>query len=188
MSKFINYLKSVDLLGSEVTKKSRIVLTTVHKAKGLDYEKVVYIPSKSKDSTSFQDAVTQAILKSIFEDYEKGELEEEDLRLDFVAMTRARDELYIIAKKREEYFNEYSELMELDESIFLTEKELLQSNKKWLVGFRKNYFENLEYISFSSAEVDPYKYLTQKILRLSSFNEGLNTGLGVHQKIEQPSL
>lgn len=206
LNKYINYLKSADLLSSEITKKSKIILTTIHKAKGLEYRKVIYLPSKSRDLTSFQDAITEAILKSNLKNYEKDELEEEDLRADFVAMTRAKEDLYIITKKSEDYLNEFSELKEISESILLTEKfeekqklaynlfvnkeyekakELLTTNKKWLEGFITNYFENLDHISFSAVETDAYKYLTQKILRLSDFNQGMNTGSIVHKKIER---
>jgi DNA helicase-2/ATP-dependent DNA helicase PcrA len=205
LQKYINYLESADLLGSELSKKCKIVLTTIHKAKGLDYEKVIYLPSKSKDKTNFQDSITEAILKSIIKNYEKSELEEEDLRTDFVAMTRARNELFIMTKKPEEYLNEFSEELIIDESIILTEsfnekqklafnlfvnreyekaKQLLEFNKKWLEKFIIAHFEKLESISYSGIESKADDYFTKRMLRISDFGVSINTGLSVHEKIE----
>lgn len=206
LEKFINYLKSVDILGGEITKKSKVVLTTIHKSKGLQYEKVIYLPSKTKNRSNFQDSVAEAILKTILPDYEVSELEEEDLRADFVAMTRAKNELYIITKKAIDYSNNKVEINNVDENVLLEEKleekqklafnlfvnkeydkakQLLESNKKWLEDYIKNYFKNLDKISFSTIQKNSYEFLKRTILHLNDLGTSISIGLTVHKKIEE---
>ena len=42
----------------------RIVLTKVHKAKGLGFDHVIYVPSAQRERISFMDIVTTALLKA----------------------------------------------------------------------------------------------------------------------------
>jgi len=62
LQKFINYLKSCDLLGLDKPSSHKINLTTVHKAKGLQYTTAIYLPKKARDTSNFQDKVVEAIL------------------------------------------------------------------------------------------------------------------------------
>ena len=98
MKNIIDYLQSSDLLidGSDVEKQ--VIVTTVHKSKGKEYDAVIYVPTKTRNNSNFQDGTVEAILKSEGIDA-KEELEEEALRLDFVACTRARSRLCIITVK-----------------------------------------------------------------------------------------
>ncbi|HSA97886.1 MAG TPA: ATP-dependent helicase, partial [Candidatus Nitrosotenuis sp.] len=72
----------------ERSTESEITLTTVHKAKGRAFDVVVYLPSSAR-RTSFIDIIVEAILATNGIDI-KEELEEESLRIDFVAFTRAK--------------------------------------------------------------------------------------------------
>ncbi|MGY4884448.1 MAG: UvrD-helicase domain-containing protein [Nanobdellota archaeon] len=201
MKNIIDYLRSSDLLvdGSDVEKQ--IILTTVHKAKGKEYDAVIYIPSKTRDTSNFQDRIVEAILKSKGIDA-KEELEEEALRIDFVALTRAKTKLCIITNKIEEYLNKYAETdtiqVEAIESFSLTEKskrafdlfvngeydkarKLMENDKSWIISYIRNHFENLPHISFSGLNDDPYEYLVYNILKVKDFSSSLNLGGDVHE-------
>ena len=100
------YLSSSPLLTDNTDIEKKLVLTSVHKAKGKEYDNVIYVPTKPKDSTNFQDKIVEAILlsKNI---NAREELEEETLRIDFVAFTRAKNKLYILTEKLENYLNDF---------------------------------------------------------------------------------
>ncbi len=201
MKNIIDYLRSSDFLvdGSDVEKQ--IILTTVHKAKGKEYDAVIYIPSKTRDTSSFQDKIVEAILKSKGIDA-KEELEEEALRIDFVAFTRAKTKLCIVTNKLEEHLNKYAEAdtiqVESIESSSLNEKskrafdlfvngeydkarELMENDKSWIISYIKNHFENLPHISFSGLNNDPYEYLMYNILNIKKFSSSLSIGGDVHK-------
>lgn len=201
MKNIIDYLESSDLLvdGSDVEKQ--VVVTTVHKSKGKEYEAVIYIPIKTRDKSNFQDRTVEAILKSENIDA-KGELEEEALRIDFVAFTRAKTKLCIITDKVEDYANDYSETAKINveaiESFDLTEKskraynlfinkdyekakKLLEEDKSWIVSYIKNHFENLSHISFSGLKDNPYEYLKNNILQIKDFSSSIDLGSEVHK-------
>jgi len=201
MKNIIDYLQSSDLLvdGSDVEKQ--VIVTSVHKSKGKEYDAVIYIPTKTRDKSNFQDRTVEAILKTESIDA-KEELEEEALRIDFVAFTRAKDKLCIITDKVEDYMNDFSELANIEveaiESFDLTErmkraynlfvngeldkaKALLEEDKSWIISYIKNHFENLPHISFSGLNADPYEYLTYNILKIKDFSSSTNLGSEIHR-------
>ena len=130
---------------------------------------------------------------------ETVELEEEMLRVDFVAYTRAKKELYIITDKARDYSNENSEILEIEAentstnfeerqkrayNMFLNKnyeeaKKLLETNKAWIKGFVVDHFANLEHISFSKLTTDPYEYFIQNILQLHEETFATNLGSNV---------
>ncbi len=201
---FISYLQSSDIDKKELESEEKLVLTTLHKAKGKEYTYVIYIPAKTKDSATIQDIVVEAILKSKGV-YTKEEIEEEFLRIDFVAMTRAEKELHIITDNPQKYLNEYSEKGQVDlnettnneeKSDFARErkayalfvngkyekaKELLQSRGLWLKEFIKNHFSAVDRISYSALTDKPFKYLKSNILGLRHVSTELNLGKEVHE-------
>ena len=81
-------------------KESKVTLTTVHKAKGRAFDIVVYLPSSTtgSSSTTWIDAITTSITESAGLDLQ-DEVIEESIRIDFVAFTRARKELYILGEE-----------------------------------------------------------------------------------------
>lgn len=205
MNSLTAYLQSTDLLSAESNAEKGIILTTVHKAKGREYENVIYLPSKPNNKSNFQDKVVEGILKTK-NISAKEELEEESLRIDFVAFTRAENKLIIITEKISEYLNDYAELKTYEEvesiSIESNEKQkrafelfvnkrydeakaLLENEENWLEPFISNYFTNLERTSFSNLPDKAYEYFTQKILGLSSYSGALTTGLDTHAKAEK---
>ena len=203
LDNFMRYLEAADLLGSTAKKEAKITLTTVHKAKGLEYDKVIYWAKKAHDSSGFYDYVIERILESEGK-LEESELEEELLRIDFVAYTRAKKELYIITENARDYSNEHSELMDIAAEnlsvnfeerqkkaydLFLNKnyddaKRLLETNRAWIRSFIRGHFDGLEHISFSKLNTNAYDYFVQNILHLKEETYATDLGSNVHGLIQ----
>ena len=204
MSNLINYLQSSDLLTDEPETEAQVVLTTVHKAKGKEFDNVIYIPAQTGKRSNFQDMVVEAILKSKGINAEE-ELEEETLRINFVAFSRAKDNLYVLTDKVSDYLNDYSESTRLENvasenidfgeskrkayTLFVNKdferaKELLETKKSWLFDFVKRYFDSLDSISFSSLPENAYDYLVDYILGIREYSPALTRGSNLHKAAE----
>ncbi len=187
----------------EQNTKSKITLTTVHKAKGRDFDVVIYVPSAAK-RIRFVDGIAKSILIS----HGIGmwdELEEESLRADFVAFTRAKENLVVITdtKKIQNYHVEGLSELKLDDSVdesvptrlnhrlseayslFVAGKQsdaaaLLQQQDPWLRDLITDYFENLDHLSYSSIKEDPYEFLQYDIVNIPHYSVGMEFGSDVH--------
>lgn len=95
ISDFIDYIQNIgdfsELLRldqlystSQQQAKTNIILSTIHKIKGLEFDAVLIPPADCNQDISSQEAI------------------EEERRLRYVAMTRARDYLHILVGEREE--------------------------------------------------------------------------------------
>ncbi len=194
------YLRTADLTSDELETESRVTLTTVHKAKGKEYDTVIYAPFTPPDRSNYQDEVVEAILKVEGIDAEE-ELEEETLRINFVAFTRAKRKLIVVTDKFSEFINAYADEgnlevsaerdIDFDESRkkafacfvsgeFDRAKEMLERKESWLSDYVKNFFGTLTSISFSSVNNTAYEFLVNYILRIREDTKGLTTGLSVH--------
>ena len=199
------FLDTSDLLTDEFDRENKVMLTTVHKAKGKEFDTVIYVPTKTMDRSSFQDEVVEAILKCNGIDV-KEELEEESLRINFVAITRAINRLYIVTDRTLDFLNDHAVSDVLlapsgEESEFIESrkkayacflsgefdkaKELLNAKKKWLLDYVKRYFESLNSISFSALSDSAYDYFVNSILRVSEYSPVLTTGSEVHAIAER---
>ena len=119
------------------------------------------------------------------------ELEEESLRIDFVAFTRAENKLCIVTERVGDYFNPYVDITSLKvesiESFDFVEKnkraynlfvhkeyekakELLENDTSWIINYIQNHFANLSHLSFSKLNADPYSYLVSNILQVKDFS------------------
>ena len=109
------------------------MLTTVHKAKGRDFDIVVYIPS-STARTSFMDLVVEAVLDS--KDIKvKEEMAEESLRVDFVAFTRAKEKLFILTDDKSSKNYHLQDLNELEVDDSSEELVATKMNSKMAEAF-----------------------------------------------------
>jgi len=205
LANLIVYLKSSDMATDGAGPEKRIVLTTVHKAKGKQYDTVIYIPSKTRNRADFQDAIVNAILAQKGIDA-KEELEEESLRVNFVAITRAKKMLWILTDGMHEFLNEEAEECHIDKgtddgepdtgelskrafSLFVNgrfdeARAALATSESWLLGYVKNHFDGLDRISFSRLKNDAYAYLTQIILKLAEPSAAASLGSEVHTAAE----
>ena len=203
LDNFLHYLEATDLLSSTAKKDAKITLSTVHKAKGLEYDKVIYWTKKTRNNSNFYDYVIEKILEADGKK-ETVELDEEQLRIDFVAYTRAKNELYIIAESGRDYLNEHSNYLEIEaENISATFEErqkkaynmfinrnydearkMLETNTAWLKSFVEDHFASIEHISFSKLNIEPYDYFIQNILQLREETFATNLGSNVHDAIQ----
>lgn len=190
----------------ERSTSSKITLTTVHKAKGKAFDVVVYVPTTSK-RTTFVDTIVEAILQSGGIDV-KEELEEESLRIDFVAFTRAKEKLVVITDDRnsKNYHVENFSEIELDDrkdeivatrlnnrlseafSLFVAgrfqdSERLLKSEDGWLEEFIINYFKNVDHFSYSSIKPDPYEFLVKNIIKIPEYHTATDFGNKVHSAL-----
>ena len=199
------YLSASDLPSRESDlDDKKIVVTTVHKAKGREFENVIYLPYRTRDRSNFQDRIVEAILKTEGIPAEE-ELEEETIRVDFVAFTRAEKNLAIIPNRAEDYLNDFSEIKELDADaraepeldennkraycLFVNGKEdeakkLRDNREKWFKEFVREHFASLEHVSFSRLPKNAYDYFVGKILNIGEFS-GETEGLKVHEAIDK---
>ena len=191
----------------EQRSESKITLTTVHKAKGRAFDVVVYIPSNSR-KTSFIDNITKSILSSSEIEVE-SELTEESLRVDFVAFTRAKEMLIVIAddKESKNYHIEDLSEIEVDDakdelvatklnsrlseaySLFIAgrfsdSEKLLKDEDRWLEDYIVNYFETVDHFSYSSIETNAYEFLTKNIINMPYVGAATKFGLEVHNALE----
>jgi len=199
------FLASTDLLGNVSNIEKKVILTTVHKSKGKQFDTVIYVPSKTMDRSNFQDAVVNSILKSKNINAEE-ELEEEALRVDFVAFTRAKNRLLIATARPNEYVNDYATIKEIDVdiasdfnisekkrraySLFVNKeysqaKKLLETKNVWIKDFVKNHFENIDHISFSVLTDKAYDYFVRRILNIGYYSPALLLGSQVHGLAEK---
>jgi len=200
MKNIVDYLESSDLLVDTSDVEKQVILTSVHKSKGKEYENVIYVPLKTRDTSNFQDRIVESILLSEGIDA-KEELEEESLRIDFVALTRAKTKLCIVTEKAEDCINSYSSIASIEardiESFDVSEKtrraynlfinkeydkakQLLETDSSWIIKFIKNHFDNLDHLSYSGLNSDPYDYLTKNILKIKDFSSSTDLGSKVH--------
>ncbi|MFB6246439.1 MAG: UvrD-helicase domain-containing protein [Candidatus Pacearchaeota archaeon] len=203
----LDFVSSSDMVASESNVEKKLVVTTVHKAKGKEFDNVVYLPKRPQDKSNFQDRVVEGILASNGRNVNE-ELEEEALRIDFVAFTRAMNKLYVLAEKAEDYLVEGSEKenFEFEDvgssnvfekgkeayNLFLqgqTEKakELLKEDNSWIKEFVKEHFEALDRLSYSSLKTDAFDYLENNLLDLKVSSPALQTGTDVHEIAEKIS-
>ncbi len=192
-----------------IGKPSNLVLTTAHKAKGLEFDNVIYVPKTTSERFSFIDAIVYAIIKSSFGIDIRRELEGEESRIDFVAFTRARQSLHIVVtpKLEKRYYvdglSEKAELATDDEpeplnrnydkayAMFVAGRRddasaLLKRHDTWLLDMISTYFKKLDRLSFSLVEAarDPYGFMKSYILKLPVISRQLSLGARVHKIAE----
>ena len=188
---FFDFIKIVEESYVDSNTKSDVTLSSVHKSKGRTFDIVIYYPSK-KRSASFVDTVTRSILLSSGIDIE-DEIEEESLRVDFVAFTRAAEKLIILVAdnvtddyvidnfsthsvdgtdKKQQDITSFTDFKLTDAySLFVAgkydeSKELLKQNDDWLAKWIHDYFTNLNKLSYSAIKTDPYEFLKDRMMKI----------------------
>lgn len=198
------YLQSADLATSEQEASGGITLTTVHKAKGKEYDAVVYLPATPRGTDNFQDAVVRAILLTKGIDAQE-ELSEEDTRVNFVAFTRAKRALCIVTENAPAYLlgGAIADGLTLAEAGILTPDErgkrayslflsgdtegargLLERKRGWLAEHVAGHFKGLKHVSYSSLKNSAYEYLHDVILHVWPRSFALQVGSMTHAVAE----
>ena len=190
---FFDFIKIVEESYIDSHMDSDVTLTSVHKSKGRSFDIVIYMPSK-KRPTSFVDTVTKSILLSTDIDIE-DEIEEESLRIDFVAFTRAAEKLIVLVDdkitdkyiidgycnpvldgtdKNQQQITSFTDFKLTDAySLFVAgkfeeAKELLKSSENWLAEYIYNYFENLDNLNYSAIKIKPYKFFKERMMKIKT--------------------
>lgn len=210
MQGLFDYLSISDESFIERDVDAQIILSTVHKAKGLEFDVVIYVPDNRTNDFSLTDLIVESILSSKNINVQE-EIEEESLRVDFVAYTRAKDELFIITSKEKdpqiyhiEKYSEYDSDTNKDENItiqmnskmveafslfvakrFDDSKKLLNSKDDWLRDMIKLFFKNLKNLSYSKIETHPHEFLKKFIINIPWSNSGLTFGQVVHGEMKK---
>tara|TARA_B110001454_G_scaffold218201_1_gene245565 strand:- start:3592 stop:6279 length:2688 start_codon:yes stop_codon:yes gene_type:complete len=194
----------------ERSKQSPVTLTTVHKAKGRAFDVVIFSPSAGGGRTSMIDTIVDSIFSTMNMDLE-DEIEEEGLRIEFVAFTRAKEKLFIVTddKSAKQFHIEDLSEIEVDDleeeklstatinsqlseaySLFVggrvsESQKLLKSKESWLREFIHSYFTNIDHFSYSSVIKDPYNFLTKNIVKKPFGSVALDFGSSVHNALEK---
>lgn len=187
-----------------------LIISTVHKAKGLEFDHVIYVPqNRRQDTSSFVDAVSESVIRTCSNIDISKELSMEDFRVDFVAMTRAKETLIIVTDERNRsryyvdgicdiepsdtrglspdlpkaYDEAYAQFVsgnyEKSKSILLT--------PNWLAEEIRKHFRSLSRISFSAIEAVEYPldYLLRYILNVQEPSYPMVMGTKIHEIAEK---
>lgn len=206
VEEYFNYLIFASSEEEIDLQKSNVNLLTVHKAKGLEFDEVIYVPASPSSPLGFFDIMASGIIKQVTGLDVIEDLSEEPLRIDFVAITRPKDKLSIVVREKlkDEFLMEPDICRELslsadqgvhsgrkfDEAYALfisgrTEeaRDLLEKSKKWLEKRIFDYFKSLNSISYSmlSSINEPLKFLQTNIMGLSLWTESSRFGTSFHE-------
>lgn len=211
LESYLDFLRLANEGQVELTGKSNLVVTTVHKAKGLEFDNVVYWPVQTQARRlSTMDSVVKAVLTSKGMSGDEGELALENLRVDFVAVTRAKKRLFLVLdpKSAQRFDVSSSQTNDLDlseqkikdpfksrhimaYSLFVDgrieeAKAAMEGKLGWLREAIANYFSKPGNISHSLlGKIDnPIGFLKQYILRVPFHSESMTMGTKVHAVIE----
>ena len=192
--------------------ESDITLTTVHKAKGRSFDIVIYVPTEStgSNSTRWIDNITTSILKSNEIDV-GNEIAEESLRTDFVAFTRAKEKLFIIADEALSNSFQVEDLSEIEIDTLPREQDvaslvntryseaysafvagrypesqkILKVKDTWLENYIIEYFKNIDRFSYSGVTTNPYQFLMKNIVHKPYVAPAADYGNEVHKALQE---
>ncbi len=188
----------------------KLVLTTVHKAKGMEFDNVIYCPASSGDRTSYIDIIARAIILCAKDIDVNQELRDEESRIDFVAITRAKKSLELIVPKRNRsryYIDKICQFSEhastVDENteegrlsrayqLFLhghsdEALDLSSPKRDWVVNAINEFFNASIPLSFSMVEKisSPFEFLTSYIFSIREPTRGMTKGSYIHSSAEK---
>ncbi|KAA8923070.1 MAG: ATP-dependent helicase [Thermoplasma sp.] len=203
-SDLINYLEICDDEVQEIETDERISVLTVHKAKGLEFDHVIYFPKPKKDEKmSAVDLVAEQMIKIKTGRDVESDLEDEDTRVDFVALTRAAKNLIIVSDDAR-YLNRFSlKGGPIASPAVMTGKEIYDVKREPYLAFvrgdikhafdiiheegrlRKLIYSGIRknnVISFSllSSLEDPFRFLRDHILGLKYTSPAMSRGTTIH--------
>ena len=213
MNAFMDYLATTDETFDVPEKKSKLLLTTVHKAKGMGFTHVLYVPKDTRKTLSFVDAVSYSIIRAVKGVDVREEIYDESERIDFVAFTRAKKTLGIVANEsalKRYYVPGYCEkklsstaediqpvTMNFDEAYasfvngnYEKAKAILNSDGSWIRETISSFFAGKSRLSYSlvKATKEPYRFLKSYIIAMFYGNEAMKLGSRVHENAQRDFL
>ncbi len=201
---FFSYLRVCEEAMDEVDRGSKITLTTVHKAKGLEFDAVIYFP-KNGQKMSFVDAVSYSVISAVKGIDVRNEIRDESVRVDFVAMTRPRNYLYIVTDKPEKYensmseshariigtaipdeYNRYFESYIAFVNHRLKDAEKIFEDDEWLYDTIARKIRSISAVSFTLMDSieNPFEFLKKNVLGMNPRTPALHRGTRIHRYAE----
>ena len=206
-SEFLDFLELSLFQEEGDLREDRVNLLTVHKAKGLEFDTVIYVPSPSSSGLKFIDLLSYSIVYATTGVDAESDLTLEPTRIDYVAMTRAKNRLYISTRKSKirDYAMSPEACVMLDDeeaaevpashpqydeaySFFVNgrhedARKLIDVDRNWLRREIFDYFENLTELSYSLIGYlrSPLEFLKNNILRIKWESPAANIGTVFHQ-------
>lgn len=172
-----------------VDKQMNVVLTTMHKVKGLEFDAVIITPSVA--SLPFNPTEDVHIDQPLSED-DREQIDEEK-RLLYVAYTRAKKYLFVYKGERERAVENMARFSSLEDKWGIRERNVGLDN--YNIGYNANYnFKNNRFIVLNVSKNDPliiqrYRCKTRAGKPFSTFNivhNGVTVGqLSRHSNIAQ---
>ena len=206
---FFEYLAILEENYASIEEERELLLTTVHKAKGREFDNVIYLPTSRATKESFVDMAVYSVIKATKGIDIREELDEEQIRVDFVAFTRAKDRLYIVANQKNDSRYKVdgfeTEVLNSDDEIepegnrfdeayamFVNGREddarkKIKPHDPWMFNLIKRYFSSDMCLSYSLLEKadNPYELLKERMLRIPSpFQFALTMGTRAHEIAE----
>jgi len=183
--------------------KSGVTISTIHKAKGREFDVTIYIPKIVDPKGSFIDVISTSVFEALGIDVQ-DEVLEESLRMDFVAMTRAKEKLFIITddaysglyhqdkfskfatdSKEEEKITTASMNSRLTEAYSLFVAGKIKESQKhrhkketWIKDLITQYFKNVDHFYWSSIQSSPYDFLKRSIINIPYDSGGTSGSVG----------
>lgn len=153
-----------------VDKQMNVVLTTMHKVKGLEFDAVIITPSV----TSLPFNPTEDIPVNLpLSEHDREQIEEEQ-RLLYVAYTRAKKYLFVYKGERERAVENMTRFSSLEDQWGIRERKVGLDN--YNIGYNANYnFRNNRSIALNVSKNDPltiqrYRGMTRTGRPFSTFN------------------
>ncbi|MCL5732083.1 MAG: ATP-dependent helicase [Candidatus Thermoplasmatota archaeon] len=207
---YLDFLDMSVLDQEEDLKKSQINILTVHKAKGQEFHNVIYIPSHTNGRLKFLDLLSYAIVSGITGIDVESDLRDEPYRIDYVAMTRARERLSVVTDRRtwKEFYlddkicqieenhtqSDFSLVRKYDAaySMFVNGRtedaaKIIREDRDWIRRRISQYFSNLTELSPSLVKLaaSPWDFLHENILGIREQRQSAATGIEFHRLAEQ---
>jgi DNA helicase-2/ATP-dependent DNA helicase PcrA len=177
-----------------------VLLATVHKAKSKWADNVVYLPKHFGGEGSFMDNTKYAIMKSTTGIDIIEKTRDEPTKVDFVAVTRAKNELYIVAppKLQPRFYIEGLIKEEKAKKIEIKPEPIKLADLRGSIrkpldtedGYRDiiySHFKKNEHLSFTRVSVleKPYDYLLTYVVGIHEKNSGMVVGGEIHEIAEK---
>ncbi len=145
------YLSLVDVSEEKRFTNEEVSVLTAHKAKGLTYDIVVYLPSVTRSKYRLVENIGHAILSSINPKYDKEEIDEESVRVDYVAFTRARKKLFILLPDKKNIKDRYV-LSSIDEYTYDPGSDGGRPDKRFELSYGLLFSHMVDYLNGNEDE------------------------------------
>ncbi len=197
---FINYIIQGNSTEDFAEEDSRITLLTAHKAKGLEFDHVVYMPKYSNgERKSPIDLMVELALSQFSFSYSSIDKGGEENRIDFVAITRAKKTLSIITSEKWalRYSSKFANRVEYqnkpqEKSEFVPMNKMAPTvevpEDQWLINNIKNKmkkFQNLSYTMMTKITPKSLEdFIITYILGIRYSSSSMIFGTSIHEMIE----